>query len=107
MNFQSRERNGAFGLAARVGERARGADGPKSGVERRIWKFIKGASPGEPSLAGFGGVVCCKGKPKPASLGDRAGQWGENATMPTLYLCIDGKLMEAVPSAYLQSFTQR
>jgi len=35
----------------------RGADRPKSGVERRIWKFIKGASTGEPSLAGFGGVV--------------------------------------------------
>jgi hypothetical protein len=29
----------------------------KSGVERRIWKFSKGASTGEPSLAGFGGVV--------------------------------------------------
>jgi hypothetical protein len=26
-------------------------------VERRIWKFSKGASTGEPSLAGFGGVV--------------------------------------------------
>ena len=26
-------------------------------MERRIWKFIKGASTGEPSLAGFGGVV--------------------------------------------------
>jgi len=26
-------------------------------VERRIWKFIKGASTGEPSLVGFGGVV--------------------------------------------------
>ena len=37
--------------------RGRGADGPKSGVERRIWKSIKGASTGEPSLAGFGGVV--------------------------------------------------
>jgi hypothetical protein len=40
-------------------------------VERRIWKFIKGASPGEPSLAGFGGGVRVRGKPKPASLGDR------------------------------------
>ena len=37
--------------------KGRGADGPKSGVERRIWKFSKGASLGEPSLAGFGGVV--------------------------------------------------
>jgi hypothetical protein len=26
-------------------------------VERRVWKFIKGGSIGEPSLAGFGGVV--------------------------------------------------
>ena len=34
---------------------------PKSGVERRIWKFIKGASTGEPSLAGFGGVVSMRG----------------------------------------------
>jgi len=37
--------------------KGRGADGPKSGVERRIWKFIKGASPGESSLAGFGGSL--------------------------------------------------
>ena len=57
MNFQSRERNGAFGLAARVGERVAERTDTKSGVERRIWKFSKGASTGEPSLAGFGGVV--------------------------------------------------
>jgi len=37
--------------------RWRGADGPKSGVERRIWKFIKGASTGEPSLAVVGGSL--------------------------------------------------
>ena len=53
VNFQSRERNGAFGLAARVGEMGRGADGPKSGVERRIWKFAKGASVGERKSASF------------------------------------------------------
>jgi len=42
VNFRSRERNGAFGPVARVGEMGRGsADGTKSAVERRIWKFIK------------------------------------------------------------------
>ena len=35
----------------------RGADGTKSGVERRIWKSIKGSATGEPSLAGFGGSL--------------------------------------------------
>ncbi|SPE40295.1 hypothetical protein SBA7_1330001 [Candidatus Sulfotelmatobacter sp. SbA7] len=34
-----------------------GADRPKSGGERRIWKFSKGALMVEPSFAGFGGVV--------------------------------------------------
>jgi hypothetical protein len=47
VDFQVREWNGAFGLAARVGEMGRGlAARPKNGVERRIQKFIKGAPNG-------------------------------------------------------------
>jgi hypothetical protein len=44
-------RRGAAGRLCRG--KGRRADGPKSGVERRICKFIKGASPGEPSLPGL------------------------------------------------------
>jgi len=48
--------------------KGRGADRTKSGVERRIWKFIKGASTGEPSLAGFGGSLSAVGRAKEDSL---------------------------------------
>jgi hypothetical protein len=49
----------------------------KSGVERRIWKFIKGASPGEPSLAGFGGVVF-QGEAKAGKSWRQGGATGRN-----------------------------
>ena len=42
-------------------------------MQRRIWKFIKGASKGEPNFDGFGGAVLQgkpNPKPNPASLGD-------------------------------------
>ena len=53
VNFQSRERNGSvWAVRPRRGQ-GRGADGTKSGVERRLWKFSKGASTGERSLAGL------------------------------------------------------
>jgi len=39
-------------------------------VERRVWKFSKGASAGEPSFAVFGGVVF-QGEAKSVNLGDR------------------------------------
>jgi hypothetical protein len=53
-NFGSRERNGAFGLTARVGETGHGsADRPKSGEERRLPKFAKGAPTGERKSVSF------------------------------------------------------
>jgi hypothetical protein len=56
-------------------EKGRGADGTKSGVERRISKFSKGASLGEPSLAGFGGVVF-QGEAKAGKSWRRGGAMG-------------------------------
>lgn len=58
VNLRGRERNGAFGLDARVGKMGRGsADSTKSGVERWHFKFSKDASFGEAKSAG----ACAEG----------------------------------------------
>jgi hypothetical protein len=74
--FQSREWNGAFGLAARVGERV--AERPEQKVE---WSGGFGNSSrerqrGEPSLAGFGGVVF-QGEAKAGKSWRRGDHWGQ------------------------------
>jgi hypothetical protein len=48
-------------------------DVKRNEVEWSALEFRRGASMGEPSLSGFGGVVW-KGKPKPGSLGDRGNE---------------------------------
>jgi hypothetical protein len=70
VNLRGRERNGAFGLDARVGKMGRGsADSTKSGVERRHFKFSKDASSGEPSLPEL--ALRVTGNAMAGSLGDR------------------------------------
>jgi hypothetical protein len=70
VHFPGRECNGAFGLAARAGERAADQRAGQKAEWSGGWENGPRERPlGEPSLAGWGGVVC-KGKPHPASLGD-------------------------------------
>ena len=75
-NFQSGEWSKAFGLVATVGERGGSADGPKSGVERRIWKFIKGASVGKRKSSGLPGGARLAGEGLARCLRDRASGFG-------------------------------
>jgi hypothetical protein len=71
VDFKSRERNGAFGLAARVGEMGRGQRiGRKAQWSGGFGNSSREHHRGSASLAVFGGVVC-KGKPKPDSLARR------------------------------------
>ena len=75
VDFQSRERNGAFGLAVRVGER--GAERTEQKAERSGGFGNSSREPqrGEPSLAGFGGVVF-QGEAKPGKSWRQGGAMG-------------------------------
>jgi hypothetical protein len=57
VNFQSRERNGAFGLAAPVGERGAERTEQKAEWSGGFGNSSREPQRGEPGLAVFGGVV--------------------------------------------------
>jgi hypothetical protein len=57
VNFQSRERNGVFGLAARVGERGAERTEQKAEWSGGFGNPSREPQRAEPSLAVFGGVV--------------------------------------------------
>jgi hypothetical protein len=75
-----------------MGEMGRGkAARPKSRVERRIQKFIEGASTGEPSLVVFGGVVL-QGEAKAGKSWRRGGAMGAyQGIRGTALLCRSGE----------------